>query len=70
MDQQNYVIETTLENLESEKETYAQFCLDSPLPSRSIYGGAENHSSALCYLNDGNKKGNDYCEEPHTLVKD
>ena len=30
----------------------------------------QNHSSTLCFLNDGHTKNNKYCEQPITLVKD
>jgi hypothetical protein len=30
----------------------------------------QNHSSKLCYLNDGNEHGNSYCEQLIFLIKD
>ena len=56
-----------------EKETYAQFRLDKIKGTRGLHGSSmseKNHSSTLCFLNDGHTKNNKYCEQSITLVKD
>ena len=55
------------------RSTYAQYCLDAIPGSRGRHGSSpvkQNHSSALCYLNDGVRGENHYCEDPVTLIKD
>ncbi len=53
--------------------TFASYCLADIPGNRGLHGNAcseQNHSSVLCYLNDGNKQGNNYCEHPILLIKD
>ena len=54
------------------KNTYSQYCLDKIPGNRGRHGNQvseSNHVSALCYLNDGNKKGNTFCEHPIVLIR-
>ena len=55
------------------RSTYAQYCLNTIPGSRGRHGSSsveQNHSSALCFLNDGLRGENNYCEDPVTLIKD
>ena len=65
--------EEVLETFAASRHEYAQYCIDSMPGSRGRHGSVNsesNHSSVLCYMNDGHKKTNEYCEDVITLVKD
>ena len=65
--------EDELKSFKEEKATYASYILCKKRGTRGKHGSSlaeSNHSSVLVFLNDGEKKINTYCEEPHTLVKD
>ncbi len=73
MPARNGQLEQTLEDFASRRETYAQYCLDKIPGNRGLHGNAaseSNHSSALCFLNDGNKKGNTFCKHPIVLIRE
>ena len=65
--------ENELRRFRNEKEHYASFIIAKKRSTRGKHGSAIseiNHSSMLCWLNDGDRQGNKYTEDPHTLVKD
>ena len=69
----NVNAENELTNFMKEKDHYASFVLSKKRSTRGKHGSSiseSNHSSVLVWLNDGDKYGNKYTEEPHTLVKD
>jgi len=65
--------ENVLLNYAQDRDTYACYRLEQLKGTRGRRGSApseQNHSSVLVHLNDGEKKENKYCEQPHTLIKD
>ena len=65
--------DSLLEDFASKRHEYSQYCLDMMPGSGGRHGSSHaeiNHSSILCYMNDGHKATNEYCEEVITLVKD
>ena len=65
--------ENTLDKFTDMKHEYAQFEIFKMQGSRGFHGSSHsesNHSSTLCYLNDGHSPINDYREDGLTLVKD
>ena len=52
-------LEKNLDVFAGEKKEYAQFCINKMRGSRGLHGSSmseQNHSSALCHLNDGQVK--------------
>ena len=65
--------EEVLETFAASKHEYAQYCIDSMPGLHGRHGSANsesNHSSVLCYMNDGYNKTNEYCKDVITLAKD
>ena len=72
MTPRNGQLESDLLEFAGLKNTYSQYCLDKIPGNRGRHGNQvseSNHSSALCYLNDGNRKGNNFCEHPIVLIR-
>ena len=66
-------VEDVLLKYSQERDMYAYYRLAQLKGTRGRRGSApseQNHSSVLVHLNDGMKTVNDYCEQPHTLIKD
>jgi len=66
-------LEKKLDEFAEMRCTYAAYCLDQMKGSKGLHGSSmseQNHSSVLCYLNNGRKGINEYCEEVFTLSKD
>ena len=64
--------ESDLEEFAQLRETYSKYCLEQIPGNRGRLGdqiGESNHSSTLCYLNEGSKKGNNFCEHPIVLIR-
>ena len=65
--------EEALDQFANNWQTYASFELKKKRGTRGKHGSScceANHSSVLCFLNDGQRSKNMYCEQPHTLLKD
>ena len=65
--------EDQLRKFYNEKNMYTSHILSKKKGTRGCHGSSiseSNHSSVLVHLNEGDKYGNNYCEKPHTLVKD
>lgn len=66
-------LEKKLDEFANMKWTYAAYCLDQIKGTKGLHGSSmseQNHSSVLCYLNNGRQGINEYCEELFTLIKD
>jgi len=66
-------MEKDLTTFASRRQHYAAYCIANIPGNLGRSGNAiseSNHSSALAHLNEGNKKGNSYCEHPIGLIRD
>ncbi|EJK43834.1 hypothetical protein THAOC_37684 [Thalassiosira oceanica] len=62
--------EKAFETFVSQRESYAQYCLDRTPGNRGLHGSSmseQGHSSALSFLNDG-KKDNSYFAQPVDMI--
>ena len=69
----NGEIEGKLKKFAKDRDNYATYCIASIPGNRGLLGNAnseQNHSSALVFLNDGDKTKNGYCEHVVTLIRD
>ena len=69
----NGEIEGKLKKFANDRDNYANYCIASIPGNRGLLGNAnseQNHSSALVFLNDGDKTKNSYCEHVVTLIRD
>ena len=69
----NGQMEQDLATFASRRKTYSTYCI-AQLPGNLGRHGSSisesNHASTLVYLNDGNKKGNNFCEHPIVLIRE
>ena len=66
-------LETTLQKFADNRKNFANFCVKAIPGNRGLLGSGsseQNHSSALNFLNDGDKMKNSYCADVVTLIKD
>ena len=73
MEQRDGQLETTLLKFGDMRKNYASYCIASIPGNRGFLGNAnseQNHSSALVFLNDGDRGKNKYCQHLVTLIKD
>ena len=69
----NGQLESDLLKFTEKGKTYAQYCLDAIPGNGGLHGNTaseQNHSSTLCFLNNGNKKENNFCEHPIVLIRE
>ena len=67
------IAEVTLDDFAGQKRCYAKHMLDNTQGSIGRVGlssSESNHSSVLCFLNDGVQGENKYCADPHILIQD
>ncbi|KAL7524268.1 hypothetical protein ACHAXR_000497, partial [Thalassiosira sp. AJA248-18] len=72
MTPRNGQLEADLQDFADLKNTYSQYCLDKIPGNRGRHGNQiseSNHSSVLVFVNDGNSKGNTFCEHPIILIR-
>ena len=65
--------ENELTRFRDGKDHYASFIIAKKRLKRGNHSSTIseiNHSRVICWLNDGDRQGNKYTEDPHTLVKD
>lgn len=66
-------MEKDLEDFAELRNTYAEYLIAQVPGNLNRHGSSiseSNHSSALVYLNDGNKHGNNFCEHPIALIRE
>ena len=64
-------MESDLNTFAGKWESYAQYCLDKIPGNRGLRSSSvskQNNSSAVKYLNDGKKSGNNYMNDPAHMV--
>ena len=67
----NGQLESDLESFAEKRESYAQYCINQIPGNRGLKGSSvseQNNSSAVTFLNDGNKSGNNYMDNPGGMV--
>ena len=66
-------MESKFEDFLSLKENYASYHIATIPGNRGRHGNVMseiNHSSVLSFLNNGNKYGNEFCENPMLLIRE
>ncbi|KAL7450896.1 hypothetical protein ACHAWC_002749 [Mediolabrus comicus] len=66
-------LEEVLANFASKRMTYASYCVAQIPGNLGRHGSSiseSNHASALVFLNDGKKQGNEFCEHPIILIRE
>ena len=69
----NGQMEQDLATFASRRKTYSTYCIAQIPGNMGRHGSSiseSNNASALVHLNDGNKKGNNFCEHPIVLIRE